>query len=122
MLDVWTAILLSHPEHEAALTDAAAWLRSRLLLVTVRAGTLPHLSRPVRAAGDTNFLEWLSETVAEAARTADQHEALKRAIRELRVSVEARFGLASVQVRRRCRSPGWLPLSRAVGSMFAFQP
>ena len=48
---------------------------------------------------DTNFLHWLSETVAEAALTADQHEALKRAIRELRVSVEARFGLASVQVR-----------------------
>ena len=43
-------------------------------------------------------MEWLSETVAEAARTADQHEALKRLIRELRASVEARFRLAAVQV------------------------
>ena len=50
---------------------------------------------------DANFLEWLRETVAEAARTADQHEALKRLIRELRVSVEARFGLAAVQVGSR---------------------
>ncbi len=54
---------------------------------------------------DANFLEWLRETVAEAARTADQHEALKRLIRELRVSVEARFGLAAVQVGSCLRCP-----------------
>ena len=37
-------------------------------------------------------------TVADAARAADQHEALKRIIRELRVSLEARYDLATVQV------------------------
>ena len=50
------------------------------------------------AASDTNFLEWLSSTVAEAARAAEQHESLKRVIRELRAALEERHQLAAVQV------------------------
>ena len=83
---------------------------------------MPDLSRLPCAEGDTNFLQWLSETVAEAARTADQHEALKRAIRELRVSVEARFGLASVQVRDSVSLRGDCRVPMQQYSDFAIQP
>ena len=52
------------------------------------------------AEGDANFLEFMNpRRWQRRLRTADQHEALKRVIRELRVSIEDRFGLASVQVR-----------------------
>ena len=56
----------------------------------------------VRAGqGDTNFLAWLSETVASAVRTAEAHEVLKQAIRAELAAVESRFDLAAVQARRR---------------------
>lgn len=48
---------------------------------------------------DTNFLQWLRETVAEAVRTAELHDALKWQIRKYRSALEERFGLASVTVR-----------------------
>ncbi|KAK9846014.1 hypothetical protein WJX81_008468 [Elliptochloris bilobata] len=48
--------------------------------------------------GDTNFLLWLSETVASAVRTAEQHEVLKQAVRAELAAVESRFDLAAVQV------------------------
>ena len=63
------------------------------------AGTLTCALTPGPTVGDTNFLEWLNATVADAARAADQHEALKRVIRELRAGLEARYDLAAVQVR-----------------------
>ena len=52
-----------------------------------------------QTADDTNFLEWMNTTVAEAARAADAHEALKRVIRERRAAVKTRYGLASIQAR-----------------------
>lgn len=55
---------------------------------------------PLRAGqGDTNFLVWLSETVASAVRTAEAHEVLKQAIRAELAAVESRFDLAAVQAR-----------------------
>lgn len=55
--------------------------------------------------GDTNFLSWLSETVSSAVRTADQHEALKQAIRAELAAVESRFNLIAVQVNPPPPSP-----------------
>ena len=49
--------------------------------------------------GDTNFLAWLSETVAGAVRTAEAHEVLKQAIRAELAAVESRYDLAAVQAR-----------------------
>lgn len=44
-------------------------------------------------------MAWLHETVAEAVRAAEQHESMKKVLREVRAAVESRFQLASVQVR-----------------------
>lgn len=46
---------------------------------------------------DTNFLEWLKDTVDEAVRIAEQHESLRQRTRELRASLEYRYRLASLQ-------------------------
>lgn len=46
----------------------------------------------------TDFLEWLSYTVKEALRATEQHESMKKVIRELRASLEDKFGLAAIQV------------------------
>lgn len=53
------------------------------------------------AAGDLlgnerDLFEWLSGVAADAARTADQHDALKRALRALRTNLEEEYGLAAV--------------------------
>ena len=61
---------------------------------------------PLPAAGGDDrrdLAAWLRETVAAAVSTADQHDAMKRVIRELRMGLEARFGLASIQVGGRFR-------------------
>ena len=47
----------------------------------------------------TDFLQWLSSLVAEALRASQQHDSLKRAVRELRTSLEDKFALAAIQVR-----------------------
>lgn len=47
---------------------------------------------------DTNFLEWLRDTVFEAVKIAEQHESLKLRIRESRANIEHKFQLASLQV------------------------
>lgn len=60
------------------------------------ASTLTH-RRP--GADSRNFLEWLKETVNEAIVAAEQHEQLKRSIRELRASIEDRFLLSAIHVR-----------------------
>ena len=46
-----------------------------------------------------DFLAWLSATVRDALRASEQHETLKRVVRELRASVEDRFALAAIQVQ-----------------------
>jgi hypothetical protein len=51
----------------------------------------------------TDFLQWLSSLVAEALRASQQHDSLKRAVRELRASLEDKFALAAIQARRRPR-------------------
>jgi len=48
---------------------------------------------------DTNFLEWLRDTVFEAVKIAEQHESLKLRIRESRANIENKYQLASLQVR-----------------------
>jgi Domain of unknown function (DUF4460) len=48
---------------------------------------------------DTNFLEWLRDTVFEAVKIAEQHESLKLRIRESRANIEFKYQLASLQVR-----------------------
>jgi hypothetical protein len=50
---------------------------------------------------DTNFLEWLRDTVYEAVKIAERHESLKLRIREARANIEHRYQLASLQVRHR---------------------
>ncbi|PSC70243.1 hypothetical protein C2E20_6326 [Micractinium conductrix] len=47
---------------------------------------------------DRDLAAWLRETVYEAVRTADQHDSLKRVIREMRMGMEARFKLSGIQV------------------------
>jgi hypothetical protein len=47
---------------------------------------------------DTNFLEWLRDTVYEAVKIAERHESLKLRIREARANIEHRYQLASLQV------------------------
>lgn len=49
---------------------------------------------------DTNFLEWLRDTVYEAVKIAERHESLKLRIREARANIESRYQLASLQVER----------------------
>lgn len=58
---------------------------------------------------DTNFLEWLRDTVYEAVKIAERHESLKLRIREARANIEHRYQLASLQVGARNHS------SRACG-------
>lgn len=52
--------------------------------------------------GETNdgrdLFEWLSGIAADAARAADQHDALKLAVRSLRAEIEGTWGLAAVDV------------------------
>lgn len=48
--------------------------------------------------GDTNFLHWLKEQVAEAVRTAEQHEMLKWHIRRIKSNVETAHQLAGLHV------------------------
>jgi len=61
---------------------------------------------------DTNFLEWLRDTVYEAVKIAERHESLKLRIREARANIEHRYQLASLQVRAAltatasCKGPG----------------
>jgi hypothetical protein len=50
------------------------------------------------AAAGTNLLQWLDETVQDAVATADEHEARKRLVRELKAAVEYRSGLGAVRV------------------------
>lgn len=59
---------------------------------------------------DRDLAAWLRETVGEAVRTADQHDSLKRVIREMRLELEQRFKLAGIQVgpcwmAQACRQP-----------------
>lgn len=49
-------------------------------------------------ADDRDMVEWLRDTVADAVRTADQHDSLKRVIRDMRMALETRHQLASIQV------------------------
>jgi hypothetical protein len=47
---------------------------------------------------DTNLLQWLDETVRDAVATADEHEQRKKLVRELKATIEFKFGLAAVRV------------------------
>lgn len=49
------------------------------------------------SSSDTDFLEWLRETVSGAVAAAERHERLKRRIREARAALEHRHGLASLR-------------------------
>lgn len=51
-----------------------------------------------QGADDRDLAAWLRETVAEAVRTADQHDSLKRVIRDMRLALESRFKLGAIQV------------------------
>eukprot|EP00798_Chlamydomonas_sp_ICE-L_P005810 gene5810-6097_t len=50
------------------------------------------------SVGDTDFLRWLQGQVAEAVRTAEQHEMLKWHVRSARTEMEEKYRLISVQV------------------------
>jgi hypothetical protein len=45
------------------------------------------------ASDDINFLQWLHETVRDAVATADEHEQRKKLVRELKASIEFKYGL-----------------------------
>lgn len=53
------------------------------------------------STGVPDILSWLGSSVVvdQAAKAADEHEALRSTTRELRASLEDRFKLASVRVR-----------------------
>jgi len=53
-----------------------------------------------RASGPDgrDLFQWLSDVAADAALAAEQHDALKRAIRTARAELEDRYGFASVEV------------------------
>lgn len=42
---------------------------------------------------DVNFLEWLTRTVAEAIKQAEQHDAMKLRTRELKYALEEQYGV-----------------------------
>lgn len=52
---------------------------------------------PVAESSNTDFLDWLRSTLAEALKASAQHESLKKVVRELRASIEGKFYLAAVQ-------------------------
>lgn len=56
---------------------------------------------------DTNFLQWLRDTVYEAVRIAEQHESLKLRIRESRATIAQKYALASLQVTGRGPACAW---------------
>ena len=45
-----------------------------------------------------DLFQWLSGVAAEAAMAADQHDAIKREIRQLRAELEDRYGFASLEI------------------------
>ena len=47
---------------------------------------------------NTDFLDWLRSTLADALKASLQHESLKKVVRELRASIEGKFGLVTVKV------------------------
>ena len=47
---------------------------------------------------DKKFLEWLRDTVADAVATADEHENLKKLVREMKAGTEFKHNLAAVRV------------------------
>ncbi|GAB4823551.1 hypothetical protein N2152v2_010597 [Parachlorella kessleri] len=47
---------------------------------------------------DRDFLQWLNETVAEAVVAAEQHESMKKVLRDVRAAVESRYRLNTVQL------------------------
>ena len=68
-------------------------------------GGLAHLQQlltccSIAGESDVDFLQWLGSTVAEAAKTAEQHKALRATIEDLTASIRTQFGLAHVLVRR----------------------
>lgn len=65
-----------------------------------------HAADPYATVLDTNFVSWLSETVQEAVRTAEQHELLKGRIRKYRDTLQDKFHLSAVQVRVVCGRHG----------------
>ena len=58
------------------------------------------LSKQGPSAGepDINFLQWLADTVSEAAKTAEDHQALQSTVENLCAAIEVKFNLLSVQV------------------------
>ena len=50
------------------------------------------------SADSTNLLQWLDETVQDAVATADEHEARKKLVRELKATIEFRYKLGAVRV------------------------
>ena len=42
---------------------------------------------------DTNFLQWLHETMQDAVACADEHEQRKKLVRELKATIEFKYGL-----------------------------
>lgn len=88
--------------------DVVAWLRS-LHAISSRLDLFGCLHVSCAAGrddvADTNFLEWLRDTVYEAVKIAERHESLKLRIREARANIEHRYQLASLQVRPRGVGP-----------------
>ncbi len=89
----------------AARAQAARRPGEALALVQARQGAPGGRASPegrqgrARAGrGDADFLAWLSATVVAAVRAAEQHEALKQAIRAELAAVESRYELVAVQV------------------------
>ena len=81
-------------------------------LATHMSCRLPNRSLHAAGADDRDMVEWLRDTVAEAVRTADQHDSLKRVIRDMRLALEQRYGLAGIQVG----AAGWRGAARLFGS------
>ena len=99
----------------AALLARSAHRASLLIICLARAFSCPAPA----GADDRDLAAWLRETVGEAVRTADQHDSMKRVIREMRMGIESRFRLSAIQVcGGKWRRGQGNAMQVATGSMF----
>ncbi len=61
---------------------------------------MPCLSFTSSAAGkvDIDFLSWLTSTVSQAAKAAEEHQALQLTVQALITAIEGQFKLTRIQV------------------------
>ena len=74
-------------------------------------------------SSNTDFLDWLRSTLAEALKASAQHESLRKVVRELRASIEGKFYLAAVQasIPLICHGLWKVKCTQLCGAILAFK-